>query len=106
MKTRLFVTSWTNGAQFAPTFTSGFRVPGVNQDRMDAVRQLKDSVIGALAREYAGTLQAELVQRAVNEADALAATTGFPALFLPTLAEEKVASASRWQTKQRALRQD
>jgi len=39
----------------------------------------------------------------VNEADALAADTAFPTLFLPTLAEEKARAVIRWQGKQRLL---
>jgi len=40
----------------------------------------------------------------VNEAAALVATTSFPALLLPTLAEEKARKASQWAARQQTIR--
>jgi hypothetical protein len=45
----------------------------------------------------------QLLQKAVNEAAALAANTPFPSLFLPVLAEEKANLLSQWERKQRAI---
>jgi hypothetical protein len=62
---------------------------------------LKSAITANLAEEFAGVLRLETTRQVVNEADALAASTPFPALFLPALAEEKVVFATRWQNKQR-----
>lgn len=40
----------------------------------------------------------------VSEADSPAATTSFPNLFFPTLAEEKVRLASGWSNRQQQIR--
>ena len=39
----------------------------------------------------------------MNEADALAAHTPYPALFLPALAEEKAHTIANWQARQNQL---
>ena len=64
---------------------------------------VKEIVKGNLAAEYGALLNARQLQQVVNEADALAAFTPFPTLFLPTLAEEKVLAAAAWNKKQQAL---
>ena len=64
---------------------------------------VKEIVTGNLAAEYGALLPARQLQQVVNEADALAAFTPFPALFLPTLAEEKVLAAAAWNRKQQSL---
>jgi len=64
--------------------------------------ELKDRVAADLANQF-GTLNARLVRQVVNEADSLAATTPFPSLFLPVLAEEKVRAASRWAARQQSI---
>ncbi len=51
----------------------------------------------------AGAINHALLRQAINEADALAATTPFPSLFLPALAEEKVQLAYAWKSRQRAI---
>jgi len=66
-------------------------------------QELKEVVTGNLAAEYGALLPARQLQQVVNEADALAAFTPFPALFLPTLAEEKVLAAAAWNRKQQSL---
>ena len=66
---------------------------------------LKNRVAADLANQFS-TLNARLIYQAVNEADSLAATTPFPALLLPALAEEKVRNASAWVAKQRAIRDE
>jgi hypothetical protein len=65
---------------------------------------LRDRVTKNLASEFAGVLNSTALRQVVNEADALAATTGFPALFLPTLAQEKAYRAVEWETRQRLIR--
>lgn len=67
---------------------------------------LKERVTAQLANEFAGVLQARLVRNVVNEASQLAADTAFPALLLPTLAEEKVREASAWASRLQAARTD
>ncbi len=67
------------------------------------LQELKEVVTGNLAAEYGALLNDRQLQQVVNEADALAAFTPFPALFLPTLAEEKVLAAAAWNKKQQSL---
>ena len=45
-----------------------------------------------------------LLRLALNEAEAMALETGFPALVFPTLAREKVEALAAWNRKQQALR--
>lgn len=44
-----------------------------------------------------------LLRLALIEADAIARQTGFPHLFFPQLAAERVQNAARWQFRQRFL---
>ena len=78
------------------------RFPAVCLQKLQA---LKERIASSLAAEFAGAVHAAAIQQAVNEADSLAATTPFPALFLPALAEEKVRAASVWQNRQTQIRQ-
>ena len=50
-------------------------------------------------------LPGEWIERALRDAESLAATTQFPELFLPALAEEKLAETRRWIERQNALRE-
>ena len=54
------------------------------------VHQLKKSVRRNLVARFGETLPVALVRRAVDEAEQLAHTTGFPQLVFPLLAEEMV----------------
>ena len=65
---------------------------------------LKDRLAVDLANQF-GTLNARLVRQVVNEADSLAATTPFPTLLLPVLAEEKVRNVSHWAARQQLIRE-
>jgi hypothetical protein len=67
---------------------------------------LKELVTRQLAAEYSNSVPATLLRQAVQEADALAATTPFPDLFLPVLAEEKVRSASLWSERQKQIHRE
>jgi hypothetical protein len=102
---------FTVNSSFENTFHSNTQVLAESGlKRFSAVclkkfNQLKTAITANLSAEFAGVLQPETVRRVVNEADALAAYTPFPALFLPVLAEEKVVMASRWQTKQRLIQE-
>ncbi|HYR58302.1 MAG TPA: hypothetical protein VEO95_06730 [Chthoniobacteraceae bacterium] len=51
---------------------------------------LKRSVTDRLAREFGEQLPRSLFRRALDEAESAAHSTGFPNLFFPALAEEKV----------------
>jgi hypothetical protein len=72
----------------------------------EASLALKDFKL-ALFNEFAGaegeSLPPHLVARALNEAEALAALTGEPRLFLPTLAAERLQILRRWWRRQQAL---
>jgi hypothetical protein len=65
---------------------------------------LKDHIKLHLAAEFGDVLDATKIQQVVNEADALATFTPFPALFFPTLAQEKALAVINWQGKQNLLR--
>jgi len=69
----------------------------------EKLNELKARLTSQLTAEVGGLLSAHTVRLAVNEADSLAATTQFPALFLPALAEEKVRTALAWQARQWAI---
>ena len=58
-----------------------------------------------IANEFHETLEAnsQLVQLALNEAEALAWQTAYPHLLFPELAVEKVQAVAVWQTRQRSV---
>ena len=58
------------------------------------VGSLKRTLNRRLVARYAPALPAAIVRRAVDDAEELARSTGFPHLFLPALAEEKVRGVS------------
>jgi hypothetical protein len=72
---------------------------------LNKLNELKERLSAQLAAEYGVSINHALLRQAINEADALAATTPFPSLFLPTLAEEKVQLAYVWNSRQRAIRE-
>jgi hypothetical protein len=72
-------------------------------DCSEKFAKLKGRVASDLAHRF-NNLSGQMLWQAVNEADALAATTAFPALVLPALAEEKVRHASLWAARQRLIR--
>lgn len=71
---------------------------------LNKLHELKARVTQQLAAEYGNSINPALLQRAVAEADSIAATTLFPGLFLPALAEEKVQLAYAWSNRQKAVR--
>jgi hypothetical protein len=103
MKTQLEVMTWDGEAEFEITPRSS--ATGLHRFSA-ACRQmfqnLKNKIAGELSWRFASVRPVLLLQ-AVNEASALAATTPFPALFLPVLAEEKVYLVSEWERKQRSI---
>jgi hypothetical protein len=70
---------------------------------LNKLNELKERLSAQLAAEYGGAINQALLRQAINEADSLAATTPFPGLFLPALAEEKVQLAYAWNSRQRAI---
>jgi hypothetical protein len=66
---------------------------------------LKERLTAQLLREFNGTVSTSLLQRAIKEAEALAAATPVPALVFPELAREKTQEAHAWQTRQRLVYQ-
>ena len=69
----------------------------------ELLRDLKAKITLELASRFDGILDERRLRQVINEADALAATTLFPALVLPALAEETVHAAAAWQVRQRQL---
>ena len=64
------------------------------------VEQTKNNLLS----EFRTTRELNLFKQAVNEAEALAWQTEYPHLFFPTLALEKIQTASAWQKRQQNLR--
>ena len=58
-----------------------------------------------IANEFHETLEinGQLVQLALNEAEALAWQTAYPHLLFPSLAVEKVQAVAAWQTRQQSV---
>ena len=69
------------------------------------IAQIKNARDTVLA-EFRGTLEApeQLLQLALNEAEALAWETDFPHLVFPVLATEKVEALAAWEARQRSIR--
>src|SRR6478736_631811 len=80
--------------------TFGFR--RFSEECAEKLTALKTRVAAELGKEFA-SLNSRLIQQVLNEADSLAATTPYPALLLPVLAEEKARAASAWAARQRAI---
>jgi hypothetical protein len=72
---------------------------------LNKLHQLKGRLSAQLIAEYGASTSHTLLRQAINEADALAATTPFPSLFLPALAEAKVQLAHAWSRRQRVIRE-
>jgi len=70
----------------------------------EKIQSIKENIKNRLQAEFGNVLDAAKIQQVVNEADALATYTPFPALFLPTLAEEKALAVVTWQGKQKLVR--
>ena len=85
-----------------PSFVEfGFR--RFSNECSESLVKLKEQIAAELTNEFARVLSPQLVRQVVNEADSLAATTPFPALLLPALAEEKVRTASAWAARQEVI---
>jgi|SRR5277367_1431824 len=65
------------------------------------IEQVKNSI----TNEFQETLelQGQLVQLALNEAEAIARQTAYPHLLFPSLAVEKVQAVAAWQARQRLM---
>jgi hypothetical protein len=59
----------------------------------------------ALAREFGTAIsgQNQMLNSALNEAEAISWQTAYPHLVFPTLAEEKAFEVSRWAARQRRV---
>ena len=72
--------------------------------RETELEQFKNRLLRAALNEAAEAEFYAPLRRAANEAAALAWTTPFPLLFLPTLFEEKVAAARRQFERAQSVR--
>src|SRR5687767_4343822 len=101
MKKELPVTSWKSDTAFElnPKIASGTGLQRFSNACLEKLNQLKERINREMSIRFAGTLSAEMIRHAINEADAIAASLPYPALLLPTLAEEKVLQAASWRTK-------
>ncbi|MBX3733611.1 MAG: hypothetical protein KF791_13575 [Verrucomicrobiae bacterium] len=79
-------------------------------DRYD---QRTDRAIACFRRQWllemldahGSEIPADLLMAALREAEALASLTPWPDLFLPALADEKVAALRKWWVRQQQMRQ-
>lgn len=94
------LTTWDLNFGHGFSAFSFYKLPTAGFQKLN---ELKAQLTSQFTAEVAGLLSPHAVQLAVNEADSLAATTQFPALFLPELAEEKVRNALAWQARQWAI---
>lgn len=60
----------------------------------------------AMVREFGTAIsgQSQLLNSALNEAEAIAWQTPYPHLLFPVLAEEKASAVTRWAARQRSVR--
>jgi hypothetical protein len=79
-----------------PDFSSPFPGRPLAISRKASGNTLEATVSRRLVEQYAGQLPLVLIRRAMHDAHELAAGTGFPHLFFPALAEEKVSVLSRF----------
>jgi hypothetical protein len=72
------------------------------QKLLAQIKKTKDSI----RAEFRGTVKAheQLLQLALNEAEALAWQTPYPHLFFPTLALEKAQAVASWEAHQQLIR--
>ena len=96
------VTSLENSSRNNPVSFAEYGFRRFSAECSQKLAALKDRVASDLAGQF-GALNSSLVRQVVNEADSLAATTPFPSLFLPVLAEEKVRAASQWAARQQLI---
>ena len=95
--------NWGSDMEFAVSpWRSESRLGRFSSVCLRAFQSLKEKISGELASRFAG-VRPEIFRQAVNEAAALAASTSFPTLFLPALAEEKVFLAAKWEVKQQVI---
>ena len=112
MKTNLPEPPCASGSNYTRNEATFIRQPGTARlpirrfaaERADQLVALKDRIAASLETEFAGTIGSRLIRQIVTEAEALAATTAFPALLLPALAEEKARNASKWAVRQQTIR--
>lgn len=72
--------------------------------QIEQLNRLKSRLTLEFGFAYGPCLGAGAVLNAVNDADAIAASSPFPLLIFPTLADEKVRKACQWQAKQRVIK--
>ena len=101
MKTR--TTSLAGLPNSVPTFTE-LPLQRLSNQASAALSAYRQALFEVLSTTDAGDLPVSLLSQALNEAEALATLTPFPALFLPALAEEKITDARIWFERQRQIR--
>ena len=65
------------------------------------IKQTRNRITNEFHETY--ETHGQLVQLALNEAEALAWQTAYPHLLFPALAVEKVQAVATWQNRQRAM---
>jgi hypothetical protein len=67
------------------------------------IERVKNNIVADFHEAFKSHEQ--LLNRAVDEAEALAWQTAFPQLVFPTLAMEKVQAVARWSARQEIIKQ-
>ena len=75
---------------------------GQCQKLIGQIKQAKKNLVTEFRDAFSGREQ--ILQLAVNEAEALAWQTEYPHLVFPALALEKVTVATHWQQRQKVVR--
>jgi|SRR5579862_657891 len=65
------------------------------------VREIKRAMVQEFGTAISG--QSQLLNSALNEAEAIAWQTPYPHLLFPVLAQEKASSITRWAARQRSV---
>lgn len=98
MKTRT-----TGLPKHVPTFTE-LPLQRLSAKASASLSAYRRALLEALTATDSGDLPISLLSQALNEAEALATLTPYPALFLPALAEEKITDARLWFERQQKIR--
>lgn len=75
----------------------------LGDDAAELLIGLRERLGAQFFADHGKTVPLSVLRRAMAEAESLALLTPFPHLFLPALAEEKVAAARQWVDRQQEI---
>ncbi len=95
-------TKWSlNSLRREETYLPERTLPRIPSPELDLWRTARAGLVVELRTDF--DLSYKLARQAVADAEAIAAQTELPWLFLPTLAVEKAVALADWQRHQREL---